>query len=108
MVSPLATSLLPLISADENIRLPSDQILTHSQPTTRRSKYRSRLLNDYATSGICTPEMFFLQGHISDSISVKQTEQVPFAFYASQKRPTAGVIIQPVNKARTKLQILHS
>lgn len=105
---PPATSLFPLISADENVWLPSDQILTHSQPTIRGSKYHSRLLNDYATSGICTPEMFFLQGHISNSISVKQTEQVPFAFYTSQKRPTARVIIQPVNKARTRWQILQS
>lgn len=52
------------------------------------------------------------QEHISNSISVRQNEQVPYSFYISQKKSMVvrypAQITQPVNKARNGMQVWGS
>ena len=99
-----------LLTSDENIWPPRDQILSHSQPTTRRANTTT----DFEM--IMPPQLptplellFSLRAHINSS-SVRQTEQGPFSFTHHKRDLWWGnypaQVTQTVNKVRTKMQIL--
>ena len=94
-----------LLTSDENIWPPRDQILTHSQPTTRRANTTT----DFEMIPTPLELSFPLRAHINSS-SMRQTEQGPFSFTHHKRDPWWGnypaQVTQTVNKVRTKMQIL--